>query len=100
MSEAEVAAKIAYIYKHTIYTEEQAAAKLAEFGGDAERVVKDYMGIPAKPVAAAPKKSLNQTIYRQFREKLAIADSFTATSGRDAVRVGANASDDVLRGGG
>lgn len=66
---------IEYIIKHTNYTDEEARAKLIAFNGNAEKVVRDYLGIVDKP--SRPIKSLNQEIYRQFREKLTIANSFT-----------------------
>jgi hypothetical protein len=70
---------IEYIIKHTNYTDEEAQTKLIAFNGNAEKVVRDYLGIVEKP--AKPIKSLNQEIYRQFREKLTIASSFTEGSG-------------------
>lgn len=68
-------ASLAKIYMQTDYTEETAKDKLAQFGGDVNKVIRDYLGLePTMSVAPKPKKTLNQEIYRQFREKIQISD--------------------------
>lgn len=58
------------IMSQTTYTEEVARQKLEQFNGDFMKVLKDYMGIPLDKKSVAPKKSINQEIYRQIRSNL------------------------------
>jgi hypothetical protein len=66
--------KIAMIKRQTNYgdgDDELIAERLAYFGGDPMKVIKEHFGMPIEK-----KKdqivSLNQEIYKQFREKLHI----------------------------
>lgn len=75
-------AKIAFIYNNTIYDEATAKEKLELFNGDEMAVVRDYLSSKAMPkskpaTTSKPRRSLNQEIYRQFREKLTISAHFT-----------------------
>jgi hypothetical protein len=61
--------KVQIILRQTDLTEEQAYAKLAEHNDDHMKVIRQYLGIAEKKAPACV-KSVNQEIYRQFREKL------------------------------
>jgi len=61
--------KAQIILRQTDLTEEQAYAKLAEHNDDHMKVIREYLGIAEKKALACV-KSVNQEIYRQFREKL------------------------------
>jgi hypothetical protein len=65
--------KIKTIVLQTDYTEEQARTKLSEFGQDHMKVIRSYLGITEKK--APPIKSVNQEIYKQFRERLREVDT-------------------------
>jgi len=63
--------KVAIILGQTTYTEEQCVSLLEEYKGDYISVIKIFMGIPiVKKVHVI--KSINQEIYKQFRQKLDI----------------------------
>lgn len=60
--------KIELIKRQTNYVEDAfIVEKLKEHEGNEINVIKEYMGIPLKK-NQAPITSLNQEIYRQFRE--------------------------------
>ena len=60
--------QIQTIMRQTEYTETQAIEKLNAHNNDTIQVIKEYMGIQAKPVQGI--KSVNQEIYKQIRGKL------------------------------
>jgi hypothetical protein len=60
--------KLEVIMRQTDYDEDTARSKLYAFDDDHIKVIKDYHGIHEKK--APQKKSLNQEIYRQIRNKL------------------------------
>ena len=57
------------ILRQTDLTEERARAKLTEHNYDHMKVIREYLGIAEKKTPTCV-KSVNQEIYRQFREKL------------------------------
>ena len=61
--------KVALVMRQTDYNEEKAFEKLKEHEYNEIAVVKEYLGVPIKK-ATAPIKSINQEIYKQFRNKL------------------------------
>ena len=61
--------KVQIILRQTDLTEEHARAKLTEHNYDHMKVIRQYLGIAEKKAPACV-KSVNQEIYRQFREKL------------------------------
>jgi hypothetical protein len=62
--------KIQVILRNTDYDEELATSKLKFFSYDHVKVIRDYLGIVDKKPPVI--KSINQEIYKQFREKLHI----------------------------
>ena len=58
------------ILRNTDYIEEVATSKLKIFGYDHIKVIRDYLGLVDKKPQVI--KSINQEIYKQFREKLHI----------------------------
>lgn len=71
---AEVLEKIAMIKRQTNFgdsDDELIAERLAVHGGDAIKVIKEHFGLPTEKKKEAI-VSLNQEIYKQFREKLHI----------------------------
>ena len=62
--------KIQVILRNTDYNEEVATNKLKMFSYDHVKVIRDYLGIVDKKPPVI--KSINQEIYKQFREKLHI----------------------------
>ena len=72
--------KVAFICKQTIYDEVSAKEKLAQFNGDEIAVVRDYLnpGVKNQP-QKKPIGSLNQAIYKQFREKLTISGGINSS---------------------
>ena len=62
--------KIQVILRNTDYNEEVATSKLKFFSYDHVKVIRDYLGIVDKKPPTI--KSINQEIYKQFREKLHI----------------------------
>ena len=60
------------ICRQTNYTKEQAIKKMEEFNGNIMDVIRDYMGIVPPKKTEISKKSLNQEIYKQFRQQLHI----------------------------
>lgn len=65
------------ICMQTDYTEDVAKEKLGEMGGDVNKVIRGYLGLPIVPATTTTKKTMNQEIYRQFREKIHISDGIT-----------------------
>ena len=66
--------KIALIKRQTNYGENDdhlIAEHLQKHGGDAIKVIKEYLGIPLQK-KEEPIVSLNQAIYKQIREKMDI----------------------------
>jgi DNA-binding ferritin-like protein len=66
--------KIAMIKRQTNYgdsDDEHIAERLVALGGDPIKVIKEHLGIPIEK-KRDPITSLNQEIYKQFREKLHI----------------------------
>ena len=61
-------AKVPLVCRQTNYSEEEALKKLQQHDNDEIKVIKEYMGIPAKK--EAPIKSLNQEMYKQIRYTL------------------------------
>jgi hypothetical protein len=61
--------KIQVILRQTDLAEEVARAKLTQHNYDHMKVIREYMGIAEKKAPTCV-KSVNQEIYRQFREKL------------------------------
>lgn len=61
--------KAQIILRQTDLTEEQAYAKLTEHDYDHMKVIREYLGIAEKKAPSCV-KTVNQEIYRQFREKL------------------------------
>jgi hypothetical protein len=59
--------KIQMLCRQTNYTQEEAKEKLIEFDQDIVKVIKNYLGIKEK---VEPIKSINQEIYKQFRQKM------------------------------
>lgn len=60
--------KIELIKRQTNYIEDEfIVEKLKQHGGNEINVIKEYMGIPLQK-KQVPIASLNQEIYRQFRE--------------------------------
>ena len=66
--------KIQIILRQTDLTEEQAGEKLAQHNEDHMKVIREYLGITEKK-APEQMKSVNQEIYRQFREKFRDIDT-------------------------
>ena len=64
----DLAEKIQIILRQTNLTEEQALSKMSEHNEDHMKVIREYLGITEKK-APQQIKSVNQEIYRQFREK-------------------------------
>ncbi len=60
--------KIQIIMRQTDLTEEQACEKMSVHNNDHMKVIREYLGITEKK-APEQMKSVNQEIYRQFREK-------------------------------
>ena len=60
------------ICRQTNYTKEQALEKLKDFNGNVTDVIRDYMGIVPQQKKEISKQSLNQEIYKQFRQQLHI----------------------------
>lgn len=67
--ESELLDKIEIILRQTDYTKEVAREKILEKNGDVLKVIKEYMGINENEKSSI-KKSLNQEIYKQLRNKL------------------------------
>lgn len=66
--------KIAMIKRQTNFGEgsdDIIAERLAAHGGDPIKVIKEHLGLPIEK-KREPNASLNQEIYKQFREKLHI----------------------------
>jgi hypothetical protein len=66
--------KIAMIKRQTNYgdsDDELIAERLAYYGGDPIKVIKEHLGLPTEKKKEGI-VSLNQEIYKQFREKLHI----------------------------
>ena len=61
--------KIQIIMRQTDITEDAARAKLTDHNDDHMKVIREYLGIAEKK-APARVNSVNQEIYRQFRENL------------------------------
>ena len=61
--------KINIILRQTDYTGEIARIKLSECGDDHMKVIRGYLGITEKKTPDRV-KSVNQEIYKQFRDKL------------------------------
>jgi len=61
--------KTQIIMRQTDLSEEEAHTKLAEHNDDHIKVIREYLGIAEKK-APNGVKSVNQEIYRQFRENL------------------------------
>jgi hypothetical protein len=61
--------KIQIILRQTDLTEDMARAKLTQHNNDHMKVIREYLGIAEKKAPACV-KSVNQEIYRQFREKM------------------------------
>ena len=72
MEDSEIEQKSEMICRQTNYTKVQALNKLNEFNGDITNVIRDYMGIIPLQKKEISKQSLNQEIYKQFREQLHI----------------------------
>ena len=67
--------KIAMIKRQTNYgdqDDEHIAERLAYYEGDAIKVIKEHLGLPIEKKREGGIVSLNQEIYKQFREKLHI----------------------------
>jgi len=61
--------KVDVITRQTDYSNEAALEKLKLHDFNEISVIKEYLGVPIKKVAA-PVKSVNQEIYKQLRSKL------------------------------
>ena len=66
--------KIQIILRQTDLTEYLVREKLAEHNEDHMKVIREYLGIAEKK-APEQMKSVNQEIYRQFREKFRHIDT-------------------------
>ena len=66
--------KIQIILRQTDLTEEQARENLAQHNEDHMKVIREYLGITEKKAPECV-KSVNQEIYRQFREKFRDIDT-------------------------
>ena len=66
--------KIQIILRQTDLTEDLVREKLAEHNEDHMKVIREYLGIAEKK-APEQMKSVNQEIYRQFREKFRHIDT-------------------------
>jgi hypothetical protein len=64
---------IRQIITQTTYTEEEAKAKLEMMNNDPLQVIRDFLGIPGKK-EGRKKKTINQEIFAQFRQKLDTKD--------------------------
>ncbi len=64
----DLAEKIQIILRQTDIDEEQAREKLTQHNEDHMKVIREYLGIAEKKAPACV-KSVNQEIYRQFRDK-------------------------------
>ena len=62
---------IEQIQRQTNYSYEEAREKLVAYNNDSLKVIKEYLGIVDKS-ASSKKYSVNQTIYKEIREKLNI----------------------------
>jgi hypothetical protein len=74
VSTSEDLEKIAMIKRQTNYgdsDDEIIAERLAYYGGDPIKVIKEHLGLPMEKKKEGI-VSLNQEIYKQFREKLHI----------------------------
>lgn len=60
--------------RQTDLAEEQSRERLAEHNEDHMKVIREYLGIAEKK-APEQMKSVNQEIYRQFREKFRHIDT-------------------------
>lgn len=70
----DLAEKIQIIMRQTDLAEEQSRERLAEHNEDHMKVIREYLGIAEKK-APEQMKSVNQEIYRQFREKFRHIDT-------------------------
>ena len=70
----DLAEKIQIILRQTDLTEEQALNKMTEHNEDHMKVIREYLGITEKKAPTCV-KSVNQEIYRQFREKFRDIDT-------------------------
>ena len=70
----DLAEKIQIILRQTDFTEEQAREKLTQHNEDHMRVIREYLGITEKKAPECV-KSVNQEIYRQFRDKFRNIDT-------------------------
>jgi hypothetical protein len=70
----DLAEKIQIILRQTDLTEDLVREKLAEHNEDHMKVIREYLGIAEKK-APEQMKSVNQEIYRQFREKFRHIDT-------------------------
>ena len=66
--------KIQIILRQTDLTEDLVREKLTEHNEDHMKVIREYLGIAEKK-APEQMKSVNQEIYRQFREKFRHIDT-------------------------
>jgi hypothetical protein len=70
----DLAEKIQIILRQTDISEEQAREKLTQHNEDHMKVIREYLGITEKKAPMCV-KSVNQEIYRQFREKFRNIDT-------------------------
>jgi hypothetical protein len=70
----DIAEKIQIILRQTDLTEDVAREKLTEHNEDHMKVIREYLGITEKK-APTSVKSVNQEIYRQFRDKFRNIDT-------------------------
>lgn len=62
--------KIEMIKRMTDYDDDVVYEKLIEFDGDYEKIIKEFMGGPKTTPVEAPKKTLNQEIFKQIRQHM------------------------------
>ncbi len=69
---AEMRSKIDYVKRQTNYTDDAfITEKIKQQNGNEVNVIKEYMGIPLQKTQA-PITTLNQEIYRQFRDHMRV----------------------------
>lgn len=69
---AEMRSKIDVVKRQTNYTDDDfITEKIKQQNGNEINVIKEYMGIPLQKIQT-PMKTLNQEIYRQFRDHMRV----------------------------
>ena len=67
--EEQLTPQIKIVKLHTNYTTEEAENKLKEMDNDPKKVIRAYL-FPTENKSSSPVKSIQQEIYRQYRQNL------------------------------